>query len=1822
MKKKIFISIWAFLTPFIWAQAQGPTAPEAASFEPVDATDMVNLLTGDFSYVLPVINVPSPEGGYPLALSYHSGITLEQEASWVGLGWSLNPGAINRSVSGVPDDWKDKVRSVISDDIGGQQVSNSLFLGISLGKGSGSASIGLNASWGSHKAFGGETTYNFSIGGAYSVGYKTYSIGVTNSGDFSIGYSNGVENYSYSTTDGFGYGWGINYGGLTLDIGVTQKSGLGISLSSMNGIYLPIVGNQSSESNSGGGSLSYSGSSIMTGIYGKWFNIRFSRQNIRYWHYDEKTYTNTGALYAGKIDEVLSDKLLPYLNSFDANESIARNLNQYAAENNPTSINYDQYGVSAQGLSGSITPHLFDTGYLHQDLKVFNKNNVTASGIEVELNSLWYYMPDSFSKYIGSSTASENINFDFNGEYSSYYRTETDPAWSYPSSISGIQDFMPNVSIGSDDFHDGFNGTNNRIKRSSYVESYTNGQILANSNLILDDYHVNRNNLDPDGIGAFKITVADGKTYHYSLPVYQKEMFTRTAKKDDNINEKYFESQSLSPYATHWLLTAITGPDFVDINNNGTMDESDYGYWVRFDYGKWSDGYGWKNPKTDYSTTVNSKTYSWGVKEVYYLDRIETRTHTAFFVKEDRPDARSTFNQVGQSRSQLLYKDAVYRSWDPNVPKYVGTDGKIYYPGAYSVFSPEDLDNPHNGNLTTVITNGFYANSIGDHKSLRLKEIILMRNEDVPSGLSKQNSVDPGPRLVSDFLFQERVQMDYSNGGGYHDTGFFTYHDESYNGEYYGNVYNQSDLEVLSSNMRNDAVRVIELGFDNSLALNTPNSGSGRTTLKKVIMKGKNGIQLIPAYDFDYYNNVNYDRDLEDNWGFIKNNPENWSLKEITTPVGAKLEVTYESDVFNEVAVVGTVFEDNIQVRFLGQDVGPKQLEIRNDPANTPVEDVDFRDYFETGLAANVDVQFWNNPNGGGDHKQADVAKYCMVESVAQNSVVFTLPSSGVNPDVRRDNATCQKTDWVFYRRFNDNGDGVVEKGWQSEENEGDCADPGNGNSKTRYRIVSNKVKENQVGGGLRVAQITLHDDVNASYATNYSYDNPLTGVNSGVTVFAPSTHEKEIPYIEYLPTPSVLYEYVTVDNNETTSEYKFKVPKSFTITNGDYFLDDILSITSNNVSSQTIPGTGGLAGTNVPINTEQFIIQDNISHIGSLLSRKVVNSVGQVVSETINNYRSSTANDYGVVKESFNTAERLYGFNYNSNTFTTLGVNLSNTSVVKLSNVLESTEVVENGFKTVIDYLEYDKYTGQVVETGGTMSDGTSTKSQVVYAFNKYPEMGSKVDDPTNRNMLAQQSANYTLIDDGGIWRPINVGITTWSNDWSYRDFAGNESSPTNSNEKIWRKQRTYIWDGEIDNNGAFVGYDLGTDDGFDWSISATEFDQPEQWKLTSHTVRYDHFSKSLETRLPNSVSGTVDDHYYSAVRTDYGKTNIVAQGNTKLTEFYFSGVEDINSILGIDYIGHEVSTNGNRSQTVSHTGGYSLKLNQGEYGFKTVLNANEHRDGTYKLSIWVHKDNYGLARVSYNNGPLENFNGEKVYAGDWVLMNHYVDLTTSNEVLYVGAAGNDVYFDDFRLHPIESNMITYVYNDFDELTHILGPNNLASQYNYDNEGRLVAVYNETVDGQTLAGGFKLAQDYQYNFKRGTELGVIINDPLPPLSASFNGINTGSLPNSQCGSSSTNCTQVCKYFSCEVQNLVGGSGNYSFEWQFRTNVIPAYGSPYSSAQDLFFTYNYEISQYCDPLEGYGWIQFKCTVTDDDPSVDPLVFESNQLSFNCTCGDQ
>ncbi|MFM2266944.1 MAG: hypothetical protein RL757_385, partial [Bacteroidota bacterium] len=99
-----------------YALTGGPSQPEAHGFQPSGTTDMVDMFTGDFSYNIPLLDV----GGYPINLAYRAGSSMDEEASWVGLGWSLNPGAINRDMRGLPDDFKgDEVKKEfnVKDDV-------------------------------------------------------------------------------------------------------------------------------------------------------------------------------------------------------------------------------------------------------------------------------------------------------------------------------------------------------------------------------------------------------------------------------------------------------------------------------------------------------------------------------------------------------------------------------------------------------------------------------------------------------------------------------------------------------------------------------------------------------------------------------------------------------------------------------------------------------------------------------------------------------------------------------------------------------------------------------------------------------------------------------------------------------------------------------------------------------------------------------------------------------------------------------------------------------------------------------------------------------------------------------------------------------------------------------------------------------------------------------------------------------------------------------------------------------------------------------------------------------------------------------------------------------------------------------------------------------------------------------------------------------------------------------------------------------------------------------------------------------------------------
>lgn len=174
------------------ALTSGNTQPEAVSFEPVGTTDMVDLFTGDFTYNIPLFELPGPNGGYPFNLAYHAGIGMDDEASWTGLGWSLNPGSISRQMRGIPDEFN----------------GDSLYTTMSIAP-------------------------NVTVGMGAGVGFEIFGADPLVGGSFGVNvYNNSFRGVGYSIESDLGMSLAVGQGNtasLGLNLSLDASEGIGVS---------------------------------------------------------------------------------------------------------------------------------------------------------------------------------------------------------------------------------------------------------------------------------------------------------------------------------------------------------------------------------------------------------------------------------------------------------------------------------------------------------------------------------------------------------------------------------------------------------------------------------------------------------------------------------------------------------------------------------------------------------------------------------------------------------------------------------------------------------------------------------------------------------------------------------------------------------------------------------------------------------------------------------------------------------------------------------------------------------------------------------------------------------------------------------------------------------------------------------------------------------------------------------------------------------------------------------------------------------------------------------------------------------------------------------------------------------------------------------------------------------------------------------------------------------------------------------------------------------------------------------------------------------
>lgn len=856
-----------------WALTSGPTAPEATSFEPVDTTDMVNLATGDLVYNIPLLEVPGPSGGYPLSLSYHAGIMPNEEASWVGLGWTLNPGAITRSVNGFPDDFKnvtsyDRVYweggvtktytlgvtvgiSDLTSVSAGMAISNDTYKGLGVG-----GYLGANVGLGDSPFSVGATVGISPFGGAYAsaglsggVGTKlgeNGAIGLSGS----IGLSTNFQSISYNASAG---------GGVSIS-GGNAKSTLGAAISSDNGFTsggsLSVGGgtiriNNSKSDNvsteSGGGSIDVPVLPAVSISLGYYFT--------RYWIDQTEGVETNGTLYnpAGSV----------VVTNFDTKAYDSYTLPGNLSSDDPIKepglsfLNADDYNVSAQGIAGAIRPYSFKNKLFKQNSK---KQNV--------------YEKKQYS-FDAADYATGKIEFRFANDFSNRFISANETWSSSTSPLVAEEGLSTTGESGTDGL------VNNKLLSSRNIDWYSNSEIKNNQATGLVECNatgfVRDSESLKDQIGGFKITNESGVTYHFALPAYAYDEYQYSENIKQTDGKTFNEFKKPSKYAYTWFLTAITGPDYVDRGATGKLDKEDWGYWVEFEYGKWTENYAWRNPSVGFDLDIdnNFKNYSSGKKEVYYLDAVRTKSHTALFVKDIRSDAKSSSVALDlQKKSDLGFTPTDYTS--KIVTKRYDPQTCDYKPRDYTTTTAE------------------YSHKTYPVSLLKLSKIYLLKNSDLESAISsgqmtnlndlksrgntfnfqivgnKKTTVVKTSWVCCDIVPENPVQActcsHCEHVGNAVVTNTPVYID-LHSGD---NMMMTDDIEGLSS-FKTNSLRIVQLSTSNTIVPETINSFThaslysptpptspssyvleGKLTLDAVSLLGKGGVELMPKMRFSY----------------------------------------------------------------------------------------------------------------------------------------------------------------------------------------------------------------------------------------------------------------------------------------------------------------------------------------------------------------------------------------------------------------------------------------------------------------------------------------------------------------------------------------------------------------------------------------------------------------------------------------------------------------------------------------------------------------------------------------------------------------------------------------------------------------------------------------------------------------------------------------------------------------------------------------------------------------------------------------------------------
>lgn len=413
----------------------GPSQPEMTGFKSVGADNMVSPFTGDFSYNIPLLDV----GGYPINMFYNSGISMDQESSWLGLGWNINPGTITRNMRGLPDDFNGTDKVVKTQNFRADKTFG-LTTGANL-KVAGFPMLNVGASWGlswnNKLGIAAEAGVNaaLSIGGK-SGNTKTASMSLSaalngssrNGASFSpsVQFSLSQENGSSGNTNA-SIGGGYTY---------SSRRGLSDMHVNMNVSKQGTMNNGDTYTNnlfSSTSSLSFAYPSIMPSI-----SKPFTRQNysldfsmgFEYFAVNPhfKLHGYYSKMYLANEDKRTEHAAYGMLNlqAAEKNQDALLDFNRandgVYTPNSPTIAmpvyTYDVFSINGEGTGGSFRAYRGDVGHM-RDAHVKTREDAFGLGVDLGFANMvhvgvdlsYVYTPTEAGDWTTNNLASPSFAF-------------------------------------------------------------------------------------------------------------------------------------------------------------------------------------------------------------------------------------------------------------------------------------------------------------------------------------------------------------------------------------------------------------------------------------------------------------------------------------------------------------------------------------------------------------------------------------------------------------------------------------------------------------------------------------------------------------------------------------------------------------------------------------------------------------------------------------------------------------------------------------------------------------------------------------------------------------------------------------------------------------------------------------------------------------------------------------------------------------------------------------------------------------------------------------------------------------------------------------------------------------------------------------------------------------------------------------------------------------------------------------------------------------------------------------------------------------------